>query len=93
MQITFLKMRVTVLLLLMSVLQSMAGAYSQTAKYDISVTGGKLESVFKMIEQKGEFTFLYSIEDVDHISAIDINVKQADSVSYTHLTLPTICSV
>ena len=78
MQITFLKMRVTVLLLLMSVLQSMAGAYSQTAKYDISVTGGKLESVFKMIEQKGEFTFLYSIEDVDHISAIDINVKQAD---------------
>lgn len=30
-----------------------------------------------MIEQKGEFTFLYSIEDVDHVSSININVKQA----------------
>ncbi|WP_099290518.1 MULTISPECIES: SusC/RagA family TonB-linked outer membrane protein [unclassified Butyricimonas] len=74
MQITFLKMRVTVLLLLMSVLQSMA----QTAKYDISMSGGKLENVFKLIEQKGEFTFLYSIEDVEHVASININVKQAD---------------
>lgn len=77
-QISLLQMKVTVLLLLMSVLQSLAGAYSQTMKYDISIAGGKLESVFKLIEQKGEYTFLYSIEDVDNISSIDIDVKQAD---------------
>ncbi|MCQ4873614.1 SusC/RagA family TonB-linked outer membrane protein [Butyricimonas paravirosa] len=76
-QLSLLKMKVTLLLLVVSVLQSMAGVYSQTAKYDISLSGGKLENVFKMIEQKGEFTFLYSIEDVDHVSSININVKQA----------------
>ena len=72
-QISLLKMKVTVLLLLVCVLQSMAGAYSQTAKYDISMTGGKLENVFKLIEQKGEYTFLYSIEDVDQISSVNEN--------------------
>ena len=77
-QISLLKMKVTVLLLLVCVLQSMAGAYSNTAKYDISMTGGKLENVFKLIEQKGEYTFLYSIEDVHQISSVNVNVKQAD---------------
>ena len=77
-QLSLLKMKVTLLLLVVCVLQSMAGVYSQTARYDISLSGGKLENVFKMIEQKGEFTFLYSIEDVDHISSLNINVKQAD---------------
>lgn len=77
-QFNLLKMKVTVLLLMMSVLQSMAGVYSQTAKYDISMSGGRLENVFKIIEQKGEFTFLYSIEDVDRVASIDIDVKQAD---------------
>ena len=76
-QLSLLKMKVTLLLLVVSALQSMADVYSQTAKYDISLSGGKLENVFKMIEQKGEFTFLYSIEDVDHVSSININVKQA----------------
>ena len=77
-KMSLLKMKVTVLLLLVCGLQSMAGVYSQTAKYDISLTGGKLENVFKLIEQKGEYTFLYSVEDVDRISSININVKQAD---------------
>lgn len=77
-EINLLKMKVTVLLLVMCVLQSFAGAYSQTTKYDISMSGGNLESVFKIIEQKGEFTFLYSIEDVDHVASINIDVKQAD---------------
>ena len=45
-QISLLKMKVTVLLLLVCVLQSVAGAYSQTTKYDISMTSGKLENVF-----------------------------------------------
>ena len=71
-------MKVTVLLLLVCVLQSVAGAYSQTTKYDISMTSGKLENVFKLIEQKGEYTFLYSIEDIDQISSVNVNVKQAD---------------
>ena len=78
MQISLLKMKVTVLLLLVCVLQSVAGAYSQTTKYDISMTSGKLENVFKLIEQKGEYTFLYSIEDIDQISSVNVNVKQAD---------------
>lgn len=77
-KISLLKMKVTVLLLFVCVLQSMAGVYSQTAKYDISMTGGKLENVFKLIEQKGEYTFLYSIEDIDQIFSINVNVKQAD---------------
>ena len=77
-QISLLKMKVTALLLLVCVLQSMAGAYSQTTKYDISMTSGRLENVFKLIEQKGEYTFLYSIEDVDQISSVNVNVKQAD---------------
>jgi tonB-linked outer membrane protein, susC/ragA family len=75
---SLLKMRVTVLLLVMCVLQGMAGVYSQTTKYDISMSGEKLENVFKLIEQKGEFTFLYSIEDVDRVTSINIEVKQAD---------------
>lgn len=77
-KISLLKMKVTVLLLLVCGLQSMAGVYSQTAKYDISLTGGKLENIFKLIEQKGEYTFLYSVEDVDQVSSINVNVKQAD---------------
>ena len=77
----------TVLLLVMCVLQSFAGAYSQTTKYDISITGGKLEHVFKMIEQKGEYTFLYSIEDIERVPAIDINVKEADLKAVLDLCL------
>ena len=70
-------MKVTVLLLLVCVLQSVAGA-DHTTKYDISITSGKLENVFKLIESKGEYTFLYSIEDIDYISSVNVNVKQAD---------------
>jgi len=73
----FLKMRATVLLLLMCVLQSVAGVYSQGVRYDISLKGETLENVFKLIEQKGEYTFLYSVEDLEQASVVDIHVKQA----------------
>lgn len=69
-QLSLLKMKVTLLLFVVCVLQSMAGVYSQTTKYDISQSGGRLENVFKLIEQKGEFTFLYSIEDISRIFRI-----------------------
>lgn len=75
--INLLKMKVTVLFLLMSVLQSFAGVYSQTAKYDVSLNKGALEEVFRMIERKGEYTFLYSVEDVDVVVPLTVELKQA----------------
>ena len=74
----FVKMKLTILLFLISILQSFGGVYSQSVKYDISLEKGTLEEVFKIIEQKGEYTFLYSIEDIDKIAPIKIDVKQAE---------------
>lgn len=74
----FVKMKLTILLFLICILQSFGGVYSQSVKYDISLEKGTLEEVFKIIEQKGEYTFLYSIEDIDKIAPIKIDVKQAE---------------
>jgi len=73
----WLKMKVTILLVFIGVLHSLAGINAQT-RFNLSCRNTSLEAVFKSIEKQGEYTFLYSVADIDGITGMNLRVKQAD---------------
>ena len=42
---------------------------------------------------RGAFVELFGIEEEKDGEKVDMTTQEASTVSYTHLTLPTICSV
>lgn len=70
------RMRITFLLFLIGGFQSFAAINAQT-RFNLSLTNTSLEAVFKSIERQGEYTFLYSVADIDGVTGIDVRLKQA----------------
>lgn len=71
-----LKMRIT-LLLLLACIQGFAGVSAQT-RFTLSLKDVSLEDVLKTVERQGNYTFLYSISDVDPVRGLNIDFKDAD---------------
>lgn len=45
--------------------------------FDLSLRNISLENVFRILEKRGKFTFLYSVPDVAEVTSLTIKVKQA----------------
>jgi type II secretory pathway component GspD/PulD (secretin) len=73
---TFLIMRITVFLLLFSVIQVMGGnSYSQNARLSLNLKDVSIEDILDEIENQSEFFFLFNQKLVNVDRKVDINVK------------------
>lgn len=71
-----LKMKLTTLLLMISLFQMQANSYSQNTKVSLKLKDNKIEQVFKEIESKTEFRFLYKNREIELDKRVSINVKK-----------------
>ncbi len=72
----YLKMRLTVFLLICSLFRINASTYAQNTKLTLNLNNVSLEKVFEEIENKTEFTIFYRDSQVDLSKMISIHVKQ-----------------
>ncbi|GAO42699.1 putative TonB-dependent receptor [Flavihumibacter petaseus NBRC 106054] len=70
---TLLVMRLTILLLIVTMLQARAAGYSQTVS--LKEKNAKLESVFKKIEKQTGFYFWYEIKSIQDAPRINIDLN------------------
>ena len=90
-------MKISILLLLFGIFSVSATGYSQEARVSITVNNTTINEVFTEIKAQTNYSFWFDVKDVDIDRKVSIHVEnetvKSVSVSYTHLTLPTICSV
>ena len=68
-------MRLTIFLLLISVLASTASVYSQTTKLTIKMKNSRIADVFDAIEQQSEFYFFYNRDNFDDNRIVSVNFE------------------
>ena len=71
-----LKMKLTTLLLIVSLFKIQANSYSQNTKISISHDQISIRDVFKEIENKSEFRFLYKNKEIDLKRTVSIHVTK-----------------
>jgi TonB-linked SusC/RagA family outer membrane protein len=71
-----LKMKLTTILLFVSLFQIQANTYSQGKEITLNVNDTTIEDVFKEIESLSEFRFLYNHQKVDITRKVSINVEK-----------------
>ncbi|WP_420602238.1 SusC/RagA family TonB-linked outer membrane protein [Flagellimonas sp.] len=74
--ITNLKMKLTSLLLIVSLFQIQASTYSQNTKITLKLDNATVEEVFDKIESLSEFRFLYNHAKVDVNRRVSVNAQQ-----------------
>ena len=75
---TLLYMKLTTVILLTVVLQSLAGtSYSQTTTLSISLKNAPVQTVMQQIEDQSDFYFLYSRTVIDVDRTVDMQMKNA----------------
>lgn len=71
-----LKMKLATLLLIISLFKIQANSYSQNTKITLDLNNVSVEQVFREIESKTEFRFLYKNEEISLDRKISINVEK-----------------
>ncbi|MCY1636326.1 SusC/RagA family TonB-linked outer membrane protein [Marinifilum sp. D737] len=72
-----LVMKITFMLLLVSVFQLSASVYSQNTRFDMKLTNKTLIEVFEEIRNNSEFSFVYDLDDVESITDINVSEQEA----------------
>lgn len=77
-----LKMKLTTLLLLVSLLKIQASTYSQNTKITLNVKEATVEQIFNKIETISEFRFLYESDKIDlnRKVTLDVNKKNISDI-------------
>lgn len=70
-----LKLKLTTLLLLVTIFSSRADTYAQKAKVSLELNNTTVEKVIETIEQKTDFRFIYKLNDIDLDRIVSIRVK------------------
>lgn len=71
-----LKMKLTTILLIVSLFKIQANTYSQNTKITLNLQNASLEQVFNEIEAKTEFRFLYNNDEVNPDRKVSVNVSK-----------------
>jgi TonB-linked SusC/RagA family outer membrane protein len=72
-----LTMRLTLLLLVISVLSAFSSSYAQKTKLDINVQNSSVKDVLDAIETQSEFFFMYNNKQVDVDRKVDLDAKSS----------------
>ena len=70
-----LTMRLTLFLLVISVLSAFSNSYAQKTKLDINIQNSKVKDVLDAIETQSEFFFMYNNKQVDVERKVNIDAK------------------
>ncbi|MEQ8419288.1 MAG: SusC/RagA family TonB-linked outer membrane protein [Arenibacter algicola] len=73
-----LKMKLTTILLIVSLFKIQANSYSQNAKISLDYDQISIGEVFKEIERKSEFRFLYKNKELDGRSKVSIHISKGN---------------
>nr|WP_319511102.1 TonB-dependent receptor [uncultured Draconibacterium sp.] len=75
-------MRLTIFLVLVSVLASTASVYSQTTKLTVKMNNSRIADVFDAIEQQSDFYFFYNRDlfDDNQIVSIEVEGKTVEAI-------------
>lgn len=71
-----LRMKLTTLLLMLSLMKIQAGVYSQNTKLTLNLNNSSVEKVFNKIESDSEFRFFFESSIIDLNRKVSINVKK-----------------
>ncbi len=75
---TFLRMKLTCIILLLAIIQSFAGlSYSQTATLSLKMTNSSVKNVLLTVEEQTEYYFLYSSKVIDTNRKVSIDMEKA----------------
>jgi len=72
-----LTMRLTLLLLVISVFSAFSNTYAQKTKLDINVQNSSVKDVLDAIETQSEFFFMYNNKQVDVERKVDLDARSA----------------
>lgn len=76
---TILRMKLSVMILLLTILQSLAGvSYSQTATVSMKLSNSSVKNVLLTIEEQTEYYFLYSSKMIDTGRKVSIDLEKAN---------------
>ena len=68
-------MRLSIFLVLISVLASSASVYSQATKLTVKMKNCKIADVFDAIEQQSDFYFFYSRDNFDDNRLVSVDIE------------------
>ena len=74
-QKSWIIMRLTVILLLLSVIGTAANVYSQTARLNVKLNNARISDVFDAIEKQSEFYFFYNRDNFDDSRKVSVNIE------------------
>ena len=77
-----LKMKLTLLFLIVSLLQIQASTYAQNTKLTLQMKNARVGQVIETIESRSEFRFLFDRDEIDLERRVDVNVvsKKIDQI-------------
>jgi TonB-linked SusC/RagA family outer membrane protein len=75
-----LKMKLTATLFFVSLVAMSATSYSQSTRFDISMSGKNIIELFKEIEAKGNFYFFYQKEELKDLNSVTVSRKNANVI-------------
>ena len=73
-----LVMKLSSLLMLLFCMNLSAGIHAQEAKFSVVVENSNIREIIRIIKQQSDYTFVYNVEELDHIGSITMNVKDSD---------------
>jgi TonB-linked SusC/RagA family outer membrane protein len=75
-----LKMKLTATLFFVSLVAMSATSYSQSTRFDITMSGKNIIELFKEIEAKGNFYFFYQKEELKDLNSVTVSRKNANVI-------------
>ena len=72
-----LKMKLTVLIVCLSILTSLGSVYSQNSNLSLNLKKSSLKDVLTEIENQTKYSFLYKADLINHEQLVDVNVTDA----------------
>ena len=71
-------MKLSSLLMLLFCMNLSAGIHAQEAKFSVAVENSNIREIIRIIKQQSDYTFVYNVEELDHIGSLTMNVKDSD---------------
>ena len=71
------KMKLTILLVCLGILNSLGSVYSQNSNLSLNFKNSSLKEVLSEIENKTNFSFLYKADVIDHNQAVNVHTSNA----------------
>lgn len=71
-------MKLSSLLMLLFCMNLSAGTYAQEARLSVAVENSNIREIIRIIKQQSDYTFVYNVEELDHIGSITLKMTDSD---------------